>query len=398
MMSLNRDFCWAGHCSGELSLFYRRRKSNNHSTFIIRLMRKDLYLSTKGHGYIKKTKAYGAVGAIALTGVISIAGNTSVVLAEESDIPSSDPVASNDSNASDVIQAEVISSDLNQSIDEANTEGVILTEQDPVTYQSLEEAQTDLEQQTVEVQKAVEEKKNNNDNVEEIEAKNAEIKKRNEEGQAAVDKYNQEGQAAVDARNAAGQAEVDQRNKEGQEAVDKRNAEGQAAVDARNAAGQAEVDARNAAGQAAVDQRNAEGQAAVDEENACRKAEYDAKMEAYNQALADLEEKMRQYNEGLATYEEVGEALAQLEETGATTFGLQPSGAWTNLKPVEVVDGVKVYSLKASSGVTSCQSMSTIQQEVLFLLTKFRLNTKICMDYIMIYTTLMKQALQLHVL
>lgn len=220
--------------------------------------------NVKGHGYIKKTKAYGAVGAIAFMGALAIAGSQTTVFAQETD---TEPVTTSETSDT-VIQAEVISSDLDHNVERAEEAGVNVTEGEDQTYTSLEEAQADLNEQTAEIEKAIAEKEANNEQIKADEAYNAEVDKENAEGQAEVDEFNK----GVDERNAAAKAEYDE-----------------------------------------------------------KKAKYDADLEAYNKAK---------------------ETIKTLDESGPTEVDMLPSGAWINFKPVEVIDGVKVYGEGTVSSVS----------------------------------------------
>lgn len=165
-------------------------------------------VTVKGHGYIKKSKAYGAIGAIALGGLFALAvDNPLAAYAEEVD-----PIKT-DGAETQVIEAEVTSSEKDEAVEKAKAEGVKITEEADVSYDSLSEAEDDIKKQTEDLKEAEKQKLENTQAIEEAEAKNAEIAKRNEEGQKAVDEKN----AKIEAEKAA----IEERNKKAQEEFEK---------------------------------------------------------------------------------------------------------------------------------------------------------------------------------
>ncbi len=138
----------------------------------------------KGHGMIKKTKAYGAVGAIALAGICMMAIDSSgTIYAEEQE-----PIT--EGTSVDVIEAEVVSETLDEHKDSAQKEGVEIIEEADVYYDSLEDAKKDIESQQEELENIVQTKAENNAAIEAAEKENADIAKRNEEGKKEADALN----------------------------------------------------------------------------------------------------------------------------------------------------------------------------------------------------------------
>ena len=167
----------------------------------------------KGHGMIKKTKAYGAVGAIALAGICMIALDQSkTVYAEESE-----PIS--EGTQVDAIEAEVVSETLDAHKDSAQKEGVEITEEASVYYDSLEDAKKDIESQQEELDSVEKVKAENNDAIEAAKKENEEIAKRNEEGQKEADALN----AAIEKE----KKEIEARNKKALEEYQKKLEEAQ---------------------------------------------------------------------------------------------------------------------------------------------------------------------------
>lgn len=262
--------------------------------------------TVNGHGFFRKSKAYGLVCGIALFGAMV----TTSVSAEEivtETTPAVEVVNPNPSTNLETVQetpsaeslatqaeagqktgeltSPVTSTELDQIVTDAKEAGVTVTEESkPVVYENLDQAQADLTKQTDVVKEATDKQEANTTAIKEATDKNAEIDRQNKAEAERVAEYNKTGQEAVDARNKAGQEAVDTRNAQ---AVAKRESEAEA-VETRNKAGQEAVDARNKSGQAMTDAINKAEQERADLENARLKAEYEAELakianvEAYN--------------------------------------------------------------------------------------------------------------------
>ncbi len=153
----------------------------------------------KGRGMIKKTKAYGAVGAIALAGLCMMAIDTAQIVYAEENEPVTEGVPT------DTIEAEVVSDQLDTLKDIAQSEGVEIKEENPVYYESLDEAKKDIESQQEELEKEHIQKSSNNQEIEAAQKENEAIAKRNQEGQEQADKTN----AAIEKE----KKEIEERNK-----------------------------------------------------------------------------------------------------------------------------------------------------------------------------------------
>ncbi|WP_029180178.1 SspB-related isopeptide-forming adhesin [Streptococcus suis] len=262
--------------------------------------------TVNGHGFFRKSKAYGLVCGIALFGAMVTTSVSAEEIVTETtpavEVVNPNPatnletVQETPSAESLAMQAEagqktgeltspVTSTELDQIVTDAKEVGVTVTEESkPVVYENLDQAQADLTKQTDVVKEATDKQEANTTAIKEATDKNAEIDRQNKAEAERVAEYNKTGQEAVEARNKAGQKAVDARNAQ---AVAKRESEAEA-VEARNKAGQEAVDARNKSGQAMTDAINKAEQERADLENARLKAEYEAELakiadvEAYN--------------------------------------------------------------------------------------------------------------------
>lgn len=268
--------------------------------------------NTKGHGFFRKSKAYGLVCAIALAGAFTLA--TSQVSADQVTTQATTQTVTQN-------QAETVTStQLDKAVDTAKTAGVAVTTTAAVNHATTTDAQADLANQTQAVKDVTAKAQDNTQAIKDATAENAKIDAENKAEAERVAKENKEGQAEVDARNKAGQAAVDARNKAKQQAQDDQkakidaenkaesqrvsqlNAQNKAKLDAENKDAQAKADATNAqlqkdyqaklaeiksveAYNAGVRQRNKDAQAKADATNAQLQKDYQAKLALYNQAL-----------------------------------------------------------------------------------------------------------------
>ncbi|HFH7907582.1 TPA: SspB-related isopeptide-forming adhesin [Streptococcus agalactiae] len=268
--------------------------------------------NTKGHGFFRKSKAYGLVCGIALAGAFTLA--TSQVSADQvTTQATTQTVTQNQTNT-------VTSTQLDKAVDTAKKAAVAVTTTTAVNHATTTDAHADLANQTQAVKDATAKAQANTQAIKDATAENAKIDAENKAEAERVAKENKEGQAAVDARNKAGQAAVDARNKAKQQAQDDQkakidaenkaesqrvsqlNAQNKAKIDAENKDAQAKADATNAqlqkdyqaklakiksveAYNAGVRQRNKDAQAKSDATNAQLQKDYQAKLALYNQAL-----------------------------------------------------------------------------------------------------------------
>ncbi|MGX9845712.1 SspB-related isopeptide-forming adhesin [Streptococcus iniae] len=238
--------------------------------------------NTKGHGYFRKSKAYGLVCGIALAGAFVLSGGN--VSAEEVTAPATSPqtVVTTLTEPTNNQSQPVTSEALDTAVKTAKEAGVTVNTTGAVSHTDVTSAQADLASQTQAVKDATAKAEANSQAIKDATAQNAQI----------------------DAQNKAEAERVAQANKTGQEAVDKANAEAKASVDKANAEAKAQADVTNAKLKAdyeaklaniksvtdynkAVAERNKLAQEKADATNDQAKAEYDKLLAIYDKALAD---------------------------------------------------------------------------------------------------------------
>ncbi|HEN9239972.1 TPA: LPXTG cell wall anchor domain-containing protein [Streptococcus agalactiae] len=269
---------------------------------------------TKGHGFFRKSKAYGLVCGIALALAAAFTLATSQVSADQVTTQATTQTVTQN-------QAETVTStQLDKAVDTAKKAAVAVTTTTAVNHATTTDAQADLANQTQAVKDVTAKAQANTQAIKDATAENAKIDAENKAEAERVAKANKAGQAEVDARNKAGQEAVDARNKAKQQAqvdqkakidaenkaesqrVSQLNAQNKAKIDAENKDAQAKADATNAqlqkdyqaklaeiksveAYNAGVRQRNKDAQAKADATNAQLQKDYQAKLALYNQAL-----------------------------------------------------------------------------------------------------------------
>ncbi|HGC8480592.1 TPA: SspB-related isopeptide-forming adhesin [Streptococcus agalactiae] len=278
---------------------------------------------TKGHGFFRKSKAYGLVCGIALALAAAFTLATSQVSADQVTTQATTQTVTQN-------QAETVTStQLDKAVDTAKKAAVAVTTTTTVNHATTTDAQADLANQTQAVKDVTAKAQANTQAIKDATAENAKIDAENKAEAERVAKANKAGQAEVDARNKAGQAAVDARNKAKQQAQDDQkakidaenkaesqrvsqlNAQTKAKIDAENKDAQAKADATNAqlqkdyqaklaeiksveAYNAGVRQRNKDAQAKADATNAQLQKDYQAKLALYNQAKKAKEEADKQ--------------------------------------------------------------------------------------------------------
>ncbi|MCK1211518.1 cell surface protein, partial [Streptococcus uberis] len=238
--------------------------------------------NTKGHGYFRKSKAYGLVCGIALAGAFVFSGGN--VSAEEVTALATQPqtVVTTLTEPTNNQAQPVTSPALDTAVDSAKDAGVVVNTTQPVSHTDVPSAQADLANQTQAVKDATAKAEANTQAIKDATSQNAQI-----------DADNQAEATRVAEANKAGQLAVDQKNAQGQALVDKQNAEAQAQADATNAQLKADYESLLAEIKTvedynkAVVERNALAKQQADATNAQAKAEYDRLLAIYNKALAD---------------------------------------------------------------------------------------------------------------
>ncbi|HGA2025281.1 TPA: SspB-related isopeptide-forming adhesin [Streptococcus agalactiae] len=226
---------------------------------------------TKGHGFFRKSKAYGLVCGIALALAAAFTLATSQVSADQVTTQATTQTVTQN-------QAETVTStQLDKAVDTAKKAAVAVTTTTAVNHATTTDAQADLANQTQAVKDVTAKAQANTQAIKDATAENAKIDAENKAEAERVAKANKAGQAEVDARNKAGQAAVDARNKAKQQAQDDQKAK---------------IDAENKAESQRVSQLNA--QAKADATNAQLQKDYQAKLALYNQAKKAKEEADKQ--------------------------------------------------------------------------------------------------------
>lgn len=236
----------------------------------------------KGHGYFRKSKAYGLVCGIALAGAFAF--NSGNVSADEVTAPAtqSQTVVTTLTEPTNNQAQPVTSPALDTAVDSAKDAGVVVNTTQPVSHTDVPSAQADLANQTQAVKDATAKAEANTQAIKDATAQNAQIDAQNQAEATRVAEINKAGQLAVDQKNAQAQA-----------LVDKQNADAQAQADATNAQLKADYEAKLAEIKTvedynkAVAERNALAKQQADATNAQLKADYQTKLDAYNKALAD---------------------------------------------------------------------------------------------------------------
>lgn len=226
--------------------------------------------NNQGHGYFRKSKAYGLVCGIALAGAFVFSGGN--VSAEEVTAPAQPQSVVTTLTEPTNNQAQAVTSEaLNTAVSTAKESGVTVNTAGAVSHTDVPSAQGDLASQTQTVKDATAKAEANTQAIKDATAQNAQI----------------------DAQNQAEATRVAEANKAGQLAVDQKNAQAQAKADATNAQLKADYEAKLAEIKTiedynqAVAERNALAKAQADATNAQLKADYQVKLDAYNKALAD---------------------------------------------------------------------------------------------------------------
>lgn len=239
--------------------------------------------NTQGHGFFRKSKAYGLVCGIALAGALAF-GGASQASADEVVAPAeaqatvvttlTEPTAN---------QAQTVTSPaLDTAVSEAQAAGVTVTSEPTVSHTNEASAQADLAQQTQAVKEATAQANANTQAIKEATAQNAQIDAENQAEKERVAAENKAGQAAVDAKNAQEQAKVEEANQEAKAVADKTNAQLKADYEKKLAEIQS-VEAHNKA----IAEGNAQSKKEAEVRNAQLKADYDNKLKAYQKALTD---------------------------------------------------------------------------------------------------------------
>ena len=360
--------------------------------------------TTKGHGFFRKSKAYGLVCGIALTGALVFAGQanadevTTTTSTDVSVTTTANPatnltqaqtdlsqdntqLASQANTQTGTLTSPVTSQELDNAVNAATAAGVTVTEEKTVSHDSLEKAQDDLSQQTAEVKAATENQEANTTAIKEATEENARIDAENKAEAERVEAINKAGQANVDAINASGQAAVDQRNQAGQAAVEAENATEKAKIDAENAKRKADHDKAVAEIQkveeynAGVRERNAAKAAVIAEKNRKLKEEYEAKLaefESQKNSAGYLSESKSQnltFDYEPNAKVTIKAKLFYTDASAVTTTITEKNGATSTTQPESPMispnsQNVEVYAVGVKEGETIVATYTGLENSV----------------------------------
>lgn len=237
---------------------------------------------TQGHGFFRKSKAYGLVCGIALAVALAFGLGSQVSADVKAPAEIEATVVTTLTEPTNNQAQPVSSPELDTAVSEAQDAGVTVTTEPTVSHTNEASAQADLDQQTQAVKEATEQVNANTQAIKEATAQNAQIDAENKAEKEHVEAENKAGQAAVDAKNAEEKAKVDQANQDAKATADKTNAQLKADYEKKLA----EIESVEAHNKAVAD-RNAQAQADAEARNAQLKADYETKLKAYQKALSD---------------------------------------------------------------------------------------------------------------
>lgn len=259
----------------------------------------------KGHGYYRKSKAYGLVCGIALSGAlmvstqakadelvevtpaVTITANPATNLPEaQPETPAVNTALANEAGTqTGEMVSDLVSPSLDQAVAKATETGVGVSAEAKVTHDNLASAQADLAKQETAVKEATAKQEANTTAITNAVNENK-----------AIDKANADEKARVDALNKQGEADTKARNEAGQKAVDQANAKAKADADAENTKRQADYDKAVADREAVVASNTAK-----EEKYTADQAEYEAKLAEYERQKADYDKKKAEYDKAVAT-------------------------------------------------------------------------------------------------
>lgn len=322
---------------------------------------------TQGHGFFRKSKAYGLVCGIALAGALAFGGASQA---------SADVMAPAEAEATVVTTLTeptanqpqaVTSSALDTAVSEAQVAGVAVTNEATVSHTSETSAQADLANQTQAVKEATEQVNANTQAIKEATAQNAQIDAENKAEKEHVEAENKAGQAAVDAKNAEEKAKVDQANQDAKATADKTNAQLKADYEKKLA----EIESVEAHNKAVAD-RNAQAQQEADKRNAELKADYETKLKAYQKALSDRQTLAG--NQVIFKGYGKSEVLSSYGQKTTDTVTVNSDGTFVLTEPQLDTDGV-FANTKVTGKLIFTKRFDEATQKAIVTITGVQLNT-----------------------
>ncbi|MGX9844699.1 SspB-related isopeptide-forming adhesin [Streptococcus iniae] len=296
----------------------------------------------KGHGYFRKSKAYGLVCGIALAGAFAF--GTTQVNADEVTAPTAEVVTTLTTPTNNQAQS-VKSSELDKSVEKAKDAGVNVTTTASVAHVDVPTAQTDLANQNKAVEEATAKVEANSTAIKTATEANAKIDAENQSEAKRVAEVNKAGQLATVQKNAEAKAQVEKANKNAQAQADSTNAKLKAEYEAKLAEIKTVEDYNKA-----VAERNALAKQQAETTNAKLKAEYEAKLALYNQAI-----KAKEQADAQAINKVAFDIKAQANGVDNTEYGnsimtatTKPDGTFEFKH--DMIDGVKTIGYGTLTG------------------------------------------------
>ncbi|WP_332058894.1 SspB-related isopeptide-forming adhesin [Streptococcus canis] len=242
---------------------------------------------TKGHGYFRKSKAYGlvpviALGSLVLMGTTSVSADDVTTLNPATNLtklqtpPTADQtqLAHQAGQQSGELVSEVSNTEWDNAVTTAQEAGVTVKQSEKVTHDSLSSAQADLEKQTQAVTEATTKQEANTTAINQAVSENK-----------AIDQANRDEKARVDALNTKGKADTKAKNEAGQKAT---------AIE--NAKNKAEAEQTNAQLQSNYNQAIAERDGVI-AANTAKTEQYEAAQKVYEVQLAEYQKAEQAYQE-----------------------------------------------------------------------------------------------------
>lgn len=283
--------------------------------------------TVNGHGFFRKSKAYGLVCGIALFGaMVTTSVSADEIVTETSpavevinpnpatnletvqEAPSAESLATQTEAGQKTgeLTSPVTSTELDKAVTDAKDAGVTVTEDSkPVVYDNLDQAQADLAKQAEAVKEATVKQEDNTEAIKKAEDHNAEMDRKNKEEAERIAREN---------------AEIDARNKAAQEKADKINSERKTQV-IENEKARQEAIAYNKAEVERVEREYKEALAEWEKTKATtgiNDPEYIKAKAEYDKAKAECDIKFANYLKEKANYEaELAEMQAKTKEEGS---------------------------------------------------------------------------------
>ncbi|MGT2918916.1 SspB-related isopeptide-forming adhesin [Streptococcus canis] len=242
---------------------------------------------TKGHGYFRKSKAYGlvpviALGSLVLMGTTSVSADDVTTLNPATNLtklqtpPTADQtqLAHQAGQQSGELVSEVSNTEWDNAVTTAQEAGVTVKQSEKVTHDNLSSAQADLEKQTQAVTEATTKQEANTTAINQAVSENK-----------AIDQANRDEKARVDALNTKGKADTKAKNEAGQKAT---------AIE--NAKNKAEAEQTNAQLQSNYNQAIAERDGVI-AANTAKTEQYEAAQKVYEVQLAEYQKAEQAYQE-----------------------------------------------------------------------------------------------------